>query len=102
MATPQGTRNYFKRLEHKEIPPTAVRTLGKTNFQVSSIGFGGYRIHHNSVQHAKALRYALLNGFNLIDTSSNYTDGGSEMLVGNLLAEMFEREELTREEVVVV
>jgi len=31
-----------------------------------------------------------LNGFNLIDTSSNYTDGGSEMLIGNLLQEMID------------
>ncbi len=102
MATEAGTRQYFKRLQHKGIPAHAVRTLGKTGFRVGSIGFGGYRVHHDSAQHAKALRYALLNGVNLIDTSSNYTDGGSEMLVGNLLAEMFEREELERDEIVVV
>lgn len=102
MATPEGTRSYFQRLENKNIPEHALRTLGSTNFQISSIGFGSYRVHHNSIEHAKALRYALLNGFNLIDTSSNYTDGGSEMLIGNLLDEMFEREEIHREEIVII
>lgn len=102
MATPESTENYFRRLSHKNIPEHAVRTFGATDFRVSSIGFGGYRINYNALEHARALRYALLNGFNLIDTSSNYTDGGSEMLIGNLLQEMFERGELHRDEVVVV
>ncbi len=102
MATPEGTRSYFQRLENKNIPEHALRTLGGTNFQINSIGFGGYRVHHNSVEHAKALRHALLNGFNLIDTSSNYTDGGSEMLIGNLLDEMLERKEVQRDEIVIV
>ncbi len=102
MATQEGTTEYFKRMAHKDIPQHAMRELGKTGFVASSIGFGGYRIFHNSVEQAKALRYALLNGFNLIDTSSNYTDGGSEMLIGNLLQEMFERDELSRDEVIIV
>lgn len=102
MAEPESTEAYFKRLAHKNVDSAAIRPLGKTEFRVSSIGFGGYRIHDNSVEHARALRYALLNGFNLIDTSSNYTDGGSERLIGNILQEMFSRRELKREEVVVV
>jgi hypothetical protein len=102
MANPESTAKYFQRLAHKEIPAHAIRTFGRTEFQVSSFGFGGYRVHYNSIEHARALRYALLNGFNLIDTSSNYTNGGSELLIGNLLQEMFERDELKRDEVVVV
>ncbi len=102
MATPESTEKYFKRLAHKNLPAHAIRTFGRTEFQVSSIGFGGYRVHYNSVEHARALRYSLLNGFNLIDTSSNYSDGGSETLIGNLVNEMIERRELDREEVVVV
>lgn len=102
MATPECTEKYFQRLVHQRIPGHAVRILGRTGLQISSIGFGGYRIHHNSIEHARALRYALGNGINLIDTSSNYTDGGSEMLIGNLLQEMIERGELQREEVAVV
>ncbi len=102
MATPESTTQYFKRLSQRCIPERAIRNLGRTDYKVSNIGFGGYRIHYNSIEHARALRYALLNGCNLIDTSSNYTDGGSEMLIGNLLHEMFERGELQRDEVVVV
>ena len=102
MATPEGTEKYFKRLAHKNIPQHSINVLGETYFQVSRIGFGGYRVNHNSIEHAKALRYSLLNGFNLIDTSSNYTDGGSEMLIGTLLEEMNDRGELKRDEVVVV
>jgi len=100
MATQRATENYFTRI--KSLPASATVTLGKTGFRVCKIGFGGYRIHHNSIEHARALRYALLNGFNLIDTSSNYGDGGSEMLIGNILGEMIERGELHRDEVVIV
>ncbi len=92
MATQEATENYFKRLAQKNNPAHSISRFGKTGIEVSSIGFGGYRIHHNSIENAQALRYALLNGFNLIDTSSNYTDGGSEMLIGNLLQEMIDRQ----------
>ncbi len=102
MATTEGTQAYFEKLGTDRIPQHAIRTFGKTGWRVSGIGFGGYRIHHNSAEHGKALRHALLNGINLIDTSSNYGDGGSEMLIGNLLQQMFERGELDRDEVVVV
>jgi len=51
MATPESTKNYFKRLSHKDIPEHAVRTFGATGFRVSSIGFGGYRINYNSLEH---------------------------------------------------
>lgn len=102
MASPQATENYFKRLRHKGLHADAIRMLGATSFRVAPIGFGGYRVHHNSVEHARALRYGLLNGFNLIDTSSNYTDGGSEILIGNLMHEMLHREEIGRDEVVIV
>ncbi len=102
MAVQEITEKYFKRLTHISFPDTAIRTLGQTGFQMSNIGFGGYRIQYNSIEHARALRYALLNGINIIDTSSNYTDGGSEMLIGNLLQEMVERKEVQHDEVVVV
>jgi len=102
MATINGTERYFEKLKEKEIPEYAIHTLGKTGLKVNCIGFGGYRIYHNSVEHATALRYALLNGVNLIDTSSNYANGGSEMLIGNLTQEMYERGELSRDDIVIV
>jgi aryl-alcohol dehydrogenase-like predicted oxidoreductase len=46
------------------------------------------------------LVYALQQGINLIDTSSNYADGGSERLVGQVLADL--ADEVSREAVVVV
>jgi len=45
-------------------------------------GFGGYRVDDETPEHGEALRRALLAGCNLIDTSTNYTDGGSETLIG--------------------
>jgi aryl-alcohol dehydrogenase-like predicted oxidoreductase len=54
---------------------------------MSTVGFGGYRISINSEGHEEALKYALESGVKLIDTSSNYTDGGSEELIGKVLKE---------------
>ena len=54
---------------------------------MSKIGFGGYRISISSNEHYDALKKALESGVTLIDTSSNYTDGDSERLIGKLLLE---------------
>ncbi|MAZ47701.1 MAG: hypothetical protein CME65_04015 [Halobacteriovoraceae bacterium] len=53
---------------------------------MSFIGFGCYRVSNRSEEHRDALSYALDQGVSLIDTSSNYTDGESEKLVGEVLA----------------
>jgi aryl-alcohol dehydrogenase-like predicted oxidoreductase len=53
--------------------------------QLCPIGFGAYRISVKSLEHEEALRLALNEGCNLIDTSANYTDGGSEKLIGKVL-----------------
>lgn len=70
--------------------------------QVSQVGFGSYRVDVGVSQHRQALRKALLSGVNLIDTSANYADGGSEVLIGEALNELLAEGELTREQVVVV
>lgn len=49
------------------------------------VGFGGYRISQGDAIHEQALRMALDSGCSLIDTSSNYTNGMSEFLIGNVL-----------------
>ncbi len=54
---------------------------------ISKIGFGAYRISIKSEEHKQALIHALNSGCNLIDTSSNYCDGESEELIGQVLAE---------------
>jgi aryl-alcohol dehydrogenase-like predicted oxidoreductase len=64
----------------------AYRLLGRTGLTVSALGFGGYRVDDGTPQHREALEQALAGGVTLIDTSSNYTDGGSETLIGAALA----------------
>lgn len=68
----------------------------------SKIGFGCYRINTGAVQHYDSLRKALLSGVNLIDTSSNYSMGGSESLVGNVLNELISENKIKREDITLV
>ena len=82
-ATPQGTGQYADR--HQELSYAA---LGATGLSVSAAGFGSYRIDASSSAHEQALLYALRSGVNLIDTSANYTDGGSERLIGRVLGKL--------------
>ncbi|MEK7486674.1 MAG: aldo/keto reductase, partial [Planctomycetota bacterium] len=97
-ATPSGTGGYHQRMGN-----SPSKTLGKTGLHVSPYGFGCYRVHIRNPAFQDALKMALLNGCNLIDTSSNYGgDGGSEQLVGHVLGELFSTRQLQREEVVIV
>ena len=50
-----------------------------------SLGFGSYRISNKSEEHKDALVHALDEGLDFIDTSANYTDGQSELLIGEVL-----------------
>ena len=76
--------------------------LGRTGLLVSQAGFGGYRISSGVAHHEKALKNAIRSGINLIDTSANYADGGSETLVGQVLDDLTAAGEVTREQIVVV
>ena len=58
---------------------------------VAALGFGGYRVS-NTPQHAAALLTSLEHGCDVIDTSPSYTDGGSETLIGAVLAARAERQ----------
>ena len=62
-----------------------LRPLGSTGLSCHPLGFGCYRIMEGNAQHEAALRQYLDRGGNLIDTSANYGDGRSEMLVGRVL-----------------
>jgi aryl-alcohol dehydrogenase-like predicted oxidoreductase len=75
--------------------------LDQTGLWVSQAGFGCYRVDDGVATHEKALRKALFGGVNLIDTSSNYGDGGSEKLVGAVLEDLFSSRRLARESIVV-
>jgi aryl-alcohol dehydrogenase-like predicted oxidoreductase len=96
-ATSEMTRDGLDR--HRRV---AAAELGRTGLHVSQAGFGGYRISAGVAEHAAALQHALVSGINLIDTSANYADGGSEELVGQVLAHMVDSGELRRDAVVVV
>ena len=96
-ATESATQSYV----HKH-RPIACNEIGTTRLTASQAGFGGYRISVGVAHHEKALRKALCEGVNLIDTSANYADGGSETLVGQVLEKLNDSGDLARDEVVVV
>ncbi|MEL6866046.1 MAG: aldo/keto reductase [Bacteroidota bacterium] len=52
---------------------------------LSSIGIGTYRMRSEDAGHKKSLEYAIKSGINLIDTASNYNNGSSEKLVGQVI-----------------
>lgn len=76
--------------------------LGKTGLKISPFGFGGYRIDKNVSGSAASLVVAIRNGINLIDTSANYFDGGSEELIGSVIFRMLNSREIKREDLVIV
>lgn len=67
------------------------RKLGRTNFEVSEIGYGAWGIGGkqwlggNDDESVNALRRAIDLGLNLIDTALAYGDGHSERLVGQVV-----------------
>jgi len=60
------------------------RPLGATGLSCHPLGFGCYRVADGNAEHESAMRSYLDRGGNLIDTSANYTDGQSEILVGRV------------------
>ncbi|WP_428738377.1 aldo/keto reductase [Sulfurimonas sp.] len=52
---------------------------------MSSFAFGTYRVSDQNPLHIQALKEALYSGIKLIDTSSNYTDGGAERAIAQVL-----------------
>ncbi len=105
-ATASGTAAYVSRIltHSSDSGPTAhgYTTLGPTGLTNSRIGFGGYRTDVDQEDHRAALMKAIREGCNLIDTSTNYADGGSERLVGSVLKELLAQKEVTRDNVIVV
>ena len=49
------------------------------------VGFGAYRISIQSDEHYDALLHAVNEGCPIVDTSTNYTNGESEKLIGKVL-----------------
>jgi len=96
-ATEAGTAAYAQRFA-----PSGYGPLGATGLTTSKLGFGGYRIDDETPEQAEALERALLHGCNLIDTSTNYMDGGSERCVGAVLGTLTRAGTLRREEIIIV
>lgn len=68
----------------------------------SNIGFGSYRIDNKIEEHYQALYKALIEGIDLIDTSANYADGSSEILIGRVTGDLISEKKLLREEIFLV
>lgn len=98
-ASAEGTARFAARVG---LPDGALRPLGRTGLVVTALGFGGYRVADGVPNHEAALRDALRAGVNLVDTSSNYSAGGSERLVGAALRAAIAAGDVRRDEIVVV
>lgn len=96
-ATPAGTRTYVEK--HGDL---IYHPMGAANIMVSAAGFGGYRVDNSVQEHRQSLELALSSGANIIDTSANYADGGSERLVGSVVNKLVEDGKLSREEIFIV
>ena len=86
----------------RRLPASAYVPLGRVHPRVSRVGFGGYRVDDRSDVQREALREALVAGVSLVDTSTNYADGHSEILVGEVVRDVVARGAARREDLVVV
>lgn len=69
---------------------------------ISKIGFGCYRIQDGIEEHYKSLYKAITNGITLMDTSANYSDGRSEILVGNVISDLISENKIKREDITLI
>ena len=97
MATTSSTVYYSSKY-----PDLQYKKLGKTGFTASVCGFGAYRVDDPIPEHHLALEYALQHGINLIDTSSNYSLGGSERLIGRVLQKLLSEDRITFDDIIVI
>ncbi len=66
--------------------------------KISQIGYGSYRIDNRIEEHFNSLKKAIEYGIVTIDTSANYSDGRSEILIGNILNDLIENGSMKRED----
>ncbi len=104
-ADPEGTLRYFEetaRTYRDFIPEAWYRRAPGTDWTVSRLGFGAYRVAKGIRSHFDSLREALLSGVNVIDTAGNYGNGASESLIGDVVHELIDARRIERENIVVV
>jgi len=72
------------------------RRLGRTGLRVSSLGLGTMTWSRDTDDHeaAEQLRDFVEAGGTLVDTSAAYADGGAETLLGTLIGEVVDREDV--------
>jgi uncharacterized protein YyaL (SSP411 family)/aryl-alcohol dehydrogenase-like predicted oxidoreductase len=104
-ATAEGTAKYAARFLNQSRQRVHMERgflpLGSTGLTTSRLGFGTYRVDTREPEHRHALKKALREGVNLIDTSTNYMDGDSERLVGEVLRDLIKSKEVTRDAIIV-
>ncbi|KAJ8329074.1 hypothetical protein QVD99_004785 [Batrachochytrium dendrobatidis] len=96
-ATPETTQKLIQKF-----PSMLYTTVPKTGLTVSRVGFGGYRIRPEFTPHKQALLTAFQSGVNLVDTSSHFGGGLSELLIGDAIQEAIASNEISRDQIVVV
>ena len=100
-ATPEATYGFAKRFAHYK--DFYVRHDGLI---FSKLGFGTfkkepYKEENYVFDYKEALKTAIKNGVNVIDTAINYRYQQSEREIGEVLDELFETNELKREELII-
>ena len=105
----KGSATFQSTQPQNPLPPVfgaRRRSLYEGGPLVSLVGFGTYRVGYSAAlgapESGQALEQALRKGINLIDTSSNYGNGQSELLIGKTLAKLSGENVVSRESLVVV
>ena len=74
------------------------RTLGRTGYKVSEIGFGAWQIGWSTQSEEdsiKSLHTAVERGVNFIDTAAGYGNGKSEKIIGKFIKDLGKRVYIT-------
>lgn len=70
--------------------------------KTAKFGFGTYRVNNKNEEHYKSMYKALLGGVRLIDTSSNYYHGQSEILTGQVISDLISENKISRADITLV
>jgi aryl-alcohol dehydrogenase-like predicted oxidoreductase len=98
-ATPEGTAAYARRF-----PSYRGNYRPMLGLSVSSVGIGTYLGDEDAATdaaYATAIRAAIMDGINLVDTAVNYRCQRSERVIGKVMAEMTASGEVKREEIAI-
>lgn len=97
-ATREATEQF---VEDADLAAVGYATLGRTGLQVSRLGFGTFRLDDRAAPHKEALKAAIEQGVNLIDTAASFADGHAELAVAQVLHEVLGAGRIRREQLVI-